>query len=599
MPSSDGRAHRARSCRDPASRRHSFARSNPTARQRRLPACRAARRIFFKGHHGVFNLLDIRTTARHRRRGLAGVALVLLAGAPLAAFALTPADVAPLAGDDFDAKSAAIDKLIANHDKESLAVLKALSEDSALATDAGAVLLQDGDTARDAVTGKTVAAGDAQPVTLNNLLRSKVAGALSGLQLDSPDTRDARRRHHRRCCKTPIRRSNRSSTRLARRKPIPALKKRLDTLWAMTALHDADPAKRLEAVQLVAARHDLDMNELLRPLVAKKPDGSFVEADDRVRAAAQSGIDELDAIQRRSQIAGTLFAGLSLGSVLLLAALGLAITYGLIGVINMAHGEFLMIGAYATYVVQNLFQRFAPGAFDWYPLLAVPASFAAAGLVGIVLERLVLKHLYGRPLETLLTTFGVSLILIQATRMLFGAQNVQVINPAWMSGGVTVLPNLILPYNRLAILAFSLIVVGIAWAVLTKTRLGLFVRAVTQNRRMAACVGVKTARVDSYAFAFGAGIAGLGGCALSQIGNVGPDLGQSYIIDSFMAVVLGGVGQLAGTVIGGFGLGLVSKAIEPFWGAVLAKIAVLVLIVLFIQKRPQGMFALKGRSAEA
>ncbi|MFM0592829.1 urea ABC transporter permease subunit UrtB [Paraburkholderia dilworthii] len=527
--------------------------------------------------------------------------LVSLAFALLspAAFALTQADVAPLAGDDFDAKSAAVDKLIANHDKESMAVLKALSDDSALATDAGAVLLQDGDTTRDAVTGKTVTAGsDAQPVTLNNLLRSKVAGALSGLQLDSPDkaTRDA--------AVTALLQNPDPSIKplvdAARAKETdPTLKKRLDTLWAMTALHDTDPAKRLDAVQLVAARHDLDMNELLRPLVAKKPDGTFAEPDDRVRAAAQSGIDELDAIQRRSQIAGTLFAGLSLGSVLLLAALGLAITYGLIGVINMAHGEFLMIGAYATYVVQNLFQRFAPGAFDWYPLLAVPASFAAAGLVGIVLERLVLKHLYGRPLETLLTTFGVSLILIQATRMLFGAQNVQVINPSWMSGGVTVLPNLILPYNRLAILAFSMIVVGIAWAVLTKTRLGLFVRAVTQNRRMAACVGVKTARVDSYAFAFGAGIAGLGGCALSQIGNVGPDLGQSYIIDSFMAVVLGGVGQLAGTVIGGFGLGLVSKAIEPFWGAVLAKIAVLVLIVLFIQKRPQGMFALKGRSAEA
>ncbi|MEX3669057.1 urea ABC transporter permease subunit UrtB [Paraburkholderia phenoliruptrix] len=537
-----------------------------------------------------------RFTTRHAYAALALCAFGALA--PHGAFALTAADVAPLAADDFDAKSAAIDKLIANHDKESLAVLKALSEDGVLATDSGAVLVQDGDATRDAVTGKAVEAGDAQPVTLNNLLRSKVAGALSGLQLDSPDkaTREA-------AIDALLKNPDPSIKPLvdaARAKETdPALKRRLDTLWAMSALHDTDAAKRLEAVQLVAARHDLDMNELLRPLVAKKADGSFAESDARVRAAAQSGIDELDAIQRRSQIAGTLFAGLSLGSVLLLAALGLAITYGLIGVINMAHGEFLMIGAYATYVVQNLFQRVAPGAFDWYPLVAVPASFAAAALVGIVIERLVLKHLYGRPLETLLTTFGISLILIQATRMLFGAQNVQVVNPSWMSGGVTVLPSLILPYNRLAILAFSLIVVGIAWAVLTKTRLGLFVRAVTQNRRMAACVGVKTARVDSYAFAFGAGIAGLGGCALSQIGNVGPDLGQSYIIDSFMAVVLGGVGQLAGTVIGGFGLGLVSKAIEPFWGAVLAKIAVLVLIVLFIQKRPQGMFALKGRSAEA
>ncbi|TKC91852.1 urea ABC transporter permease subunit UrtB [Trinickia terrae] len=536
--------------------------------------------------------------SRFIRRCAALAVMAPAAFLPLGAFALTTADVAPLAGDDFDAKSAAIDKLIANHDAPSLALLKALTEDGVLATDSGEVLVQDGDALKDAVTGKTVASNGAQPVTLNNLLRSKVAGALSGLQLDSPDL-ETRRAAIAGLLKNPDPAMKPMIDRARAKETDPALKRRLDTLWAMTALSDTDPAKRLEAVQLVAARHDLEMYELLRPLVANKPGGSYAESDARVRTAAQAGIDALDAIQRRSEIAGTVFAGLSLGSVLLLAALGLAITYGLIGVINMAHGEFLMIGAYATYVVQNLVQRVAPGAFDWYPLFAVPVSFAAAAAVGIVLERLVLKHLYGRPLETLLTTFGVSLILIQATRTIFGAQNVQVQNPSWMSGGVTVMQNLILPYNRLVILAFSLAVVAIAWGVLTKTRLGLFVRAVTQNRRMAACVGVKTARVDSYAFAFGAGIAGLGGCALSQIGNVGPDLGQSYIIDSFMAVVLGGVGQLAGTVIGGFGLGLVSKAIEPFWGAVLAKIAVLVLIVLFIQKRPQGMFALKGRSAEA
>jgi len=396
---------------------------------------------------------------RFARRGTASALLALATLAtltPHAAFALTTADVAPLAADDFDAKSAAIDKLIANHDKESLTVLKALSEDAVLATDSGVVLLQDGDTLHDAVTGKPVEASDAQPVTLNNLLRSKVSGALSGLQLDSAD-KTTREEAINALLKNPDP-SIKPLVDAARAKETdPALKKRLDTLWAMTALHDADATKRLEAVQLVAARHDLDMNELLRPLVAKKPDGTFAETDARVRAAAQTGIDELDAIQRRSAIAGTLFAGLSLGSVLLLAALGLAITYGLIGVINMAHGEFLMIGAYATYVVQNLFQRFAPGAFDWYPLLAVPASFVAAALVGIVIERLVLKHLYGRPLETLLTTFGISLILIQATRMLFGAQNVQVVNPSWMSGGVTVLPNLILPYNRLVILAFALL----------------------------------------------------------------------------------------------------------------------------------------------
>jgi urea transport system permease protein len=532
---------------------------------------------------------------RFARRGLCAI---LIACMPLAAFAaLTADDLAPLAADDFDAKSAAVDKLIANADAPSIAVLNALSDGSLVATDAGKVLVQTDDGNKDPLTNKVVEAPDAQPVTLNNLLRSKVSGALSGLQLASPDIAVRRA-----AIDELLKNADPSIKPLvdkARAKETdPALKKRLDTLWATTALHDTDPNKRLEAVQLVAARHDLDMNELLRPIVAKNADGTFSEPDARVRAAAQTGIEELNSLQRRGEIVGTIFAGLSLGSVLLLAALGLAITYGLIGVINMAHGEFLMIGAYATYVVQNLVQHYAPGAFNWYPLFAVPVSFAAAAVVGIVLERLVLKHLYGRPLETLLTTFGISLILIQATRTIFGAQNVQVTNPSWMSGGVSVMQNLILPYNRLTILGFSLVVVLLAWVVLTKTRLGLFVRAVTQNRRMAACVGVKTARVDSYAFAFGAGIAGLGGCALSQIGNIGPDLGQSYIIDSFMTVVLGGVGQLAGTVIGGFGLGLVSKTIEPFWGAVLAKIAVLVLIVLFIQKRPQGMFALKGRSAE-
>lgn len=515
------------------------------------------------------------------------------------AFALTASDVAPLAGDDFDAKAAAIDALAAQHDAAALALLGALADGRALTTDAGAVLIEDNadDTqAHDALSGRLVAIGDAQPVMLNNLLRNKVAHALAGVQLASPDL--AVRRQAADALLANPDPSMKPFIEAARAKETdPVLKRRLDALWATTALTDKDAAKRLEAVDLVAARRDLDLYPLLRPLVAQRADGTFAEPDARVRAAAQRGIDALDAIQRNSRIAGTLFAGISLGSVLLLAALGLAITYGVIGVINMAHGEFLMIGAYATYVVQNAFRHYAPSRFDWYPLAAVPASFIAAALVGVALERLVLKRLYGRPLETLLTTFGASLVLMQATRTLFGAQNVEVTNPSWMTGGIAVMQNLILPYNRIAILAFSLAVVAIAWAVLTRTRLGLFVRAVTQNRGMAACVGVKTAFVDTYAFAFGAGIAGLGGCALSQIGNVGPDLGQTYIVDSFMAVVLGGVGQLAGTVLGSFGLGIVTKAVEPFSGAVLAKIAVLVLIVLFIQKRPQGLFALKGRSA--
>jgi urea transport system permease protein len=263
----------------------------------------------------------------------------------------------------------------------------------------------------------------------------------------------------------------------------------------------------------------------------------------------------------------------------------------------MAHGELIMIGAYATYVVQGLFRQYLPGWFDWYLLAALPVAFAASALVGAAMERSVIRFLYGRPLETLLATWGLSLILMQLVRSLFGAQNVGVENPVWMSGGVTVLGNLTLPWNRIVIVCFAFaVLIGVAMLI-GKTRLGLFVRGVTQNRPIASCMGVNTARIDTYAFALGSGIAGLAGAALSQVGNVGPDLGQNYIVDSFMVVVLGGVGQLAGTVYAALGLGVLNKFIEGWAGAVLAKIAVLVFIIVFIQKRPQGIFALKGRQA--
>jgi urea transport system permease protein len=265
----------------------------------------------------------------------------------------------------------------------------------------------------------------------------------------------------------------------------------------------------------------------------------------------------------------------------------------------MAHGELIMIGAYTTYVVQNLFRAYMPGAFDWYLLLAVPASFAVAALVGMALERGVIRWLYGRPLETLLATWGISLMLIQGVRTIFGAQNVQVENPAFMSGGIEIFLGVVLPWSRVMIIAFAGLVLVAIGLLLARTRLGLFVRGVTQNRAMASCVGVPTARVDTWAFGLGSGLAGLAGCALSQIGNVGPDLGQSYIVDSFMVVVLGGVGQLAGTVVAALGLGFANKLLETWSGAVLAKIAVLVFIIVFIQKRPQGLFAMKGRSVEA
>jgi urea transport system permease protein len=322
------------------------------------------------------------------------------------------------------------------------------------------------------------------------------------------------------------------------------------------------------------------------------------ERDEKLRATLAAGIQRIDRSLARAEVVGWIFGGLSLGSVLLLAALGLSITFGLMGVINMAHGELLMIGAYATYVVQTMFRAHFPGAFDLYLLAAAPIAFLAAGLAGMLLEIAVVRPLYGRPLETLLATWGASLLFIQIVRGLFGAQNVEVANPSWMSGGVNALPGLVLPYNRMAIIAFALAVLCIVWLLLERTRLGLLVRAVMQNRGMAGGLGVATPWIDRLAFSLGAGIAGLGGCALSQIGNVGPELGQGFIVDSFMVVVLGGVGQLAGTVIAAAGLGQVNKLLEPYAGAVLAKIAVLAFIIVFIQRRPQGLFAPRGRAAE-
>ncbi|RAS08001.1 amino acid/amide ABC transporter membrane protein 1 (HAAT family) [Cupriavidus alkaliphilus] len=531
------------------------------------------------------------------------LAALLLASAPWAA-ALTQADLKPLAGDDFDAKTAALSALARAAPAEAGPILQALQDDALQYAPSVGMVRQDGDKLVDAITGKpvTVKADELESLTLNNSLRALVDSAASSLLLQSPDI--AMRAQAVATLRDQPESASLAAVEAARKTEADAgLRASLDVIWANLVLagipEAAEREARLEAIRILGRDSNPQNRQKLEPLVERDSAGRYREPDGSVRLAAQQALDMLQGDQRRAEVIGNLFAGLSLGSVLLLAALGLAITYGLIGVINMAHGEFLMIGAYATYVVQSLFRAYAPGALDWYLPAALPLSFLAAAVVGFVLERLVLRHLYGRPLETLLATFGVSLLLMQAVRTLFGAQNVEVSNPGWMSGGFEWLPGLVIPYNRVVIILFALAVVAVAWGVLNRTRLGLFVRATTQNRTMAACVGVRTWQVDSYAFAFGAGIAGLGGCALSQIGNVGPDLGQAYIIDSFMVVVLGGVGQLAGTIVGAFGLGILNKFIEPFYGAVLAKILVLVLIVLFIQKRPQGLFALKGRSAEA
>jgi urea transport system permease protein len=297
-------------------------------------------------------------------------------------------------------------------------------------------------------------------------------------------------------------------------------------------------------------------------------------------------------------VAQNLWYGLSLGSVLLLAAIGLAITFGVMGVINMAHGEMVMLGAYTTFVVQEYIRSYNPALFDYSLVIAVPLAFAVAGAVGVAIERGIIRFLYGRPLETLLATWGLSLILQQLVRTVFGPTNKEVGNPSWMSGAFE-LGGLTITYNRLWIICFALAVFVALLAMLRLTRLGLEMRAVTQNRSMAAAMGIRTARIDALTFGLGSGIAGIAGVALSQIDNVSPNLGQGYIIDSFMVVVFGGVGNLWGTLVGAFTLGIANKFLEPYAGAVLGKIAILVLIILFIQKRPRGMFALKGRAVEA
>jgi urea transport system permease protein len=359
---------------------------------------------------------------------------------------------------------------------------------------------------------------------------------------------------------------------------------------ARADLAGSDSTARVAALEVIANRgNDRFLSELQR-LTARNPDGTPVEPDGRVVAAATKAITAVKSHQRMVAFGGSLLHGLSLASVLLFAALGLAITFGLLGVINMAHGEMLMLGAYSTYTVQTLMHG-----HRFYLLAAIPVAFLATGLVGVVLERGVIRHLYGRPLETLLATWGISLGLIQSVRLIFGAQNVTVANPDWLSGGFELTHGLVLPWSRIAVVGFVILVSASVWFILQKTRFGLQVRAVTQNRAMAACLGIRTKRVDALMFGLGSGIAGLGGVALSQLGNVGPELGQSYIIDSFMVVVLGGVGRLAGAVAAALGLGIINKLIEPAAGAVLGKIVVLVFIILFIQRRPQGLFALRGR----
>ena len=530
-------------------------------------------------------------TRRPFLQTLAALALTLFA---LAAHALTADQVRAMATGDNDSRAAAIARTAAAADPTAQAFFEALLNDEVKVAGERVFVVQ-GDTVRDAATGTAATLpDDAEDVINNNRLRGELEAALASLALRSPD-RDVRAAAIRELADA-VDESHLPLIETAwQSETDAALEDSLALLRARLLIASPDKSRRLEAAKTLAdSRLPATRTLLLERL---GPDG---ESDAAVRQELRIALAALESRLAWGERLGVVFTGVSLGSILLLVALGLAITYGLMGVINMAHGELMMIGAYATFVVQNLFRQCLPeAAFGWYVLAAIPMSFLASALVGAVLERGVIRWLYGRPLETLLATWGISLMLMQLVRSVFGAQNVQVENPAWLSGGVEVLANLTLPFNRIAIIVFAaLVLAGLAFLV-ARTRLGLFVRGVTQNRPMAACMGVNTARVDTYAFALGSGIAGLAGCALSQVGNVGPDLGQGYIVDSFMVVVLGGVGQLAGTVYAALGLGVLNKLLEGWTGAVLAKIMVLVFIVVFIQKRPQGLFAMKGRSAQA
>src|SRR5687767_10962279 len=480
--------------------------------------------------------------------------------------AIDKAALEKLASGDNDEKIQAIGALVAEADPAAAGVLAKFAE------------------------GEVVIDGKPVEVVVNNRVRGAVAEALAALRLLSKD-----RAERLAAAKALAGGADASMLPLVRKAVEKESDAEIKALLELTAasmeMNSGDKQARLAAIKRLGESNSPNSRTLLS--------AAAQDADEDIRAAAQKSLREVQAGMAWGERAGLLFAGISLGSILLLAALGLAITYGLMGVINMAHGELIMIGAYTTYVVQNLFKAYLPAGFDWYLLAAVPASFMVAALVGMALERSVIRWLYGRPLETLLATWGISLMLIQAVRTIFGAANVQVENPGFMSGGIQAFAGVVLPWSRIYIVVFAALVLVLIYLLLNKTRLGLFVRGVTQNRDMASCVGVPTGRVDMWAFGLGSGIAGLAGCALSQLGNVGPDLGQGYIVDSFLVVVFGGVGQLAGTVYAALGLGFANKLLESWSGAVLAKIALLVFIIIFIQRRPQGLFALKGRAVEA
>jgi len=444
--------------------------------------------------------------------------------------------------------------------------------------------------ATDAITGEALGSGEKRAfkrITVNNRLRKAIRAVLARRALADPDP------GKRLAAVEELARSPDSATSALLREALvdeqdPAIRRALDYSLALVDLKADDPVTRMAAINTLGERLEPEARSALTA-IADDPD-----ADSGMRSAAAAALENLEFRLKLYAWIETAFFGLGLGAVLALAAIGLAITFGVMGVINMAHGELIMLGAYTTYVIQ----QWLPDSIDWSLFIAIPAAFLVSGLVGILIERGIIRFLYGRPLETLLATFGVSLILQQAVRSIFSPLNRSVETPSWMAGSLEINSALSLTLNRVYILGFTIAVFIALLMVLRRTRLGLEVRAVAQNRAMARAMGVRSARVDALTFGLGSGIAGVAGVALSQLTNVGPNLGQSYIVESFMVVVFGGVGSLWGTLTAGLSLGIAEKFMEPWSGAVLAKILVLIAIILFIQKRPRGLFPQKGRAAE-
>ena len=518
--------------------------------------------------------------------------------APGEAFATA---VAGLAAESFPDKAAAVIALTELKHPNGRAVLAALldgklyvrnADHKVFITDGGEIslALTDPLTLKAAGSG---AADDYARITTNNSLRKALRSAVAMFALSDPDA-DVRLG----AVRDMLRSIDAENVALLRasidKETDDDVKQAMREGLALADLDSSDADTRLAALQSLTHSLSPDVYNRLTTMVAAAEDGSFPEPDERVRTTAREVISAISSSRQIYSTFETLFFGLSLGSVLVLAAIGLAITFGVMGVINMAHGELIMLGAYCVYGIQYWF----PSLNQVSVLVAIPVAFLVSGLVGVLIERGIVRFLYGRPLETLLATFGVSLFLQQVVRDGVSANNVPVVTPEWMSGSLQINDALSLTYNRLYVFLFMIIVFAVLQLVMKKTTLGLKVRAVAQNRNMAKAMGVRTQWVDAMTFGLGSGIAGVAGVALSQLTNVGPNLGQNYIIDSFMVVVFGGVGNLWGTLVSGLSLGIVNKVLEPWAGAVLAQVFVLVALIFFIQRRPRGLFPQKGRAAE-